>query len=215
MTTFRTVEGNCPICNHTVTIQQITSTNTFGGQDTDFRSHAVGFDPVHIMIASCSNCGYSDFNNFFYKPRPLSDEVKQLIRDHLSPLPEDQITPDVAYRHAAQIAIWRDAPNEEIASLFLRAAWCAADLNNVEDEIDSRKRAVAYFERALDNDEIMALQLPSITYLIGELYRRVGDIETARGWFEKVMAMEDLNERLAWLRPAAQQQRDDPKERFR
>lgn len=215
MTTFRTIESPCPVCDHPVTIHQITSTNTFGGQDTDFRSHAVGFDPVHIMIASCTNCGYSDINNHFYKPRTLSDEIKQRIHDTLTPLAEDEVRPDIAYRHAAQIAIWRGAPNEEIASLYLRAAWCAADNDNTEDEIASRKVAVAYFERALENDEIIGLQRPSITYLIGELHRRIGETELASEWFEKVLAMDDLDERLAWLKPAAQQQRDDPKERFR
>jgi uncharacterized protein len=211
VTTFLTEEATCPICDTPMKVNHLTSTNTFGGQETDFRQHAAGFDPLYIVMNTCPTCGYSDFSEFFSKPRPLSDTVKQQIREHLGPV-EDRA---MGYVYAARIAGWRGAPPLEIANLYQRAAWCCADQNDREGESTYRLAAIEHFEQALAQNQLANNPPAVMMYLVGELYRRVGQTDTAREWFDKVLAADNLGDELAWVKTTAQQQRDDPKDRFR
>jgi hypothetical protein len=53
-----------------------------------------------------------------------------------------------------------------------------------------------------------------LTYLVGELWRRVGDLKLARTWFDKV-SDEILDPATQqWVLDAARQQRDAPREWF-
>jgi hypothetical protein len=53
-----------------------------------------------------------------------------------------------------------------------------------------------------------------ITYLIGELWRRIGDDALAQQWFERVA--DEVTEPIAqsWVLEAADQQRTEPREWF-
>jgi hypothetical protein len=53
-----------------------------------------------------------------------------------------------------------------------------------------------------------------LTYLVGELWRRVGDTVQATAWFNRVPAeITDLGSQQ-WVLDAARQQRDCPREWF-
>lgn len=214
MTSFKTEDVPCPVCNAMVTVRYLMSTNTFGGHDTDFRSHAIGADPLYIVISTCKACGYSDYGHYFSNPRQMSDELKRRIRETLTPLAEDEPEMSAVYANAALIATWRKAPPSEIADLYLRAAWCCADRNDSEGEMAHRKAAIKQFEQALETNEIEVSQRPVIMYLVGELYRRTGDVDTARTWFDSVLSLTSLSDKLAWLPEMAEQQRDNPQSRF-
>ncbi len=54
----------------------------------------------------------------------------------------------------------------------------------------------------------------TVKYLVGELWRRIGDVATARIWFNKVAdEIIDLQSQQ-WILDAARQQRDCPREWF-
>ena len=53
-----------------------------------------------------------------------------------------------------------------------------------------------------------------LTYLVGELWRRVGDAKTARDWFDKVPVEIVEQATQQWVLDAARQQRDCPREWF-
>lgn len=218
MTTFHTVEETCPVCSATVEVDHLMSTNTFGGQDTDLRTRAVGWDPLHIVIALCPACGYSDLSHYFRECRTdLTDAIKTRVRDTFGPVePDARIPTSVRYSRAARIAIWRGAPLMEIADFFLRAAWCCADERDSEGEQTYRLAAIEHFEEALETGAVQNQQRPVITYLVGELYRRLGQIDRANEWFARVLALEGtLDHNHTWVVDAARQQREAPQDRFR
>ncbi len=71
------------------------------------------------------------------------------------------------------------------------------------------------FERALARyDGVPKEERAVLTYLVGELWRRVGDLAKARDWFDRVPeeVREDSSQR--WILAAAEQQRSDPREWF-
>ena len=53
-----------------------------------------------------------------------------------------------------------------------------------------------------------------LTYLVGELWRRVGDTKRAHAWFNRVAAEVVDPQSQQWVIDAARQQRDCPREWF-
>jgi uncharacterized protein (DUF2225 family) len=119
------------------------------------------------------------------------------------------------YEAAAKVAEWGGADARHVADLLLRAAWCCVDEGDVEAERFFRRKAAWAFERALSGyDGVAREERAVLTYLVGELWRRSGDLGQARAWFDRVPA--ELTDPAAqqWISKAALQQRDHPREWF-
>jgi uncharacterized protein (DUF2225 family) len=216
MTTFNHTEVTCPCCGKKFETTILISTNTFGGQTTDFQSRAVGFSPLPLIINTCPQCGFSGGISDFEDSKLLPEPLKAKIRAELTPLIQVQ-PPDCGtkYEFAAHIAEWEDAGPFTIADLYLKAAWCANDNSQHEPEMKYRHLAIEYFQKWLDHTDLADPQRLTIIYLIGELYRRVGDESLARKWFDRAIdeaGADFKNQRIAEI---AKQQRDDPQEFFK
>jgi uncharacterized protein len=220
VTTFRAEEVDCPVCETLVEIKVLMTTNTFGGQDTDFRTHAAGYDPLHIAISICPTCGFSGFELAFKQPPSLDPSQKSRIRDTLKPEADERgrIRTSVKYANAARIALWHTQPLENVADLFLRAAWCCADERDADGERTYRLAAIEHFEQALDKSALQIENRYALEYLIAELYRRIGDAETANARFDELI--ETLNKvgvpaEVKWLPEIVVRQRYEPKNTFK
>jgi hypothetical protein len=53
-----------------------------------------------------------------------------------------------------------------------------------------------------------------LTYLVGELWRRIGDIKNATAWFDRVTGEVTDQQSQQWVVDAADQQRLNPREWF-
>lgn len=181
MTTMRRMLLKCPNCGRSLETQVLTSTNNFGGQRTDFKQIAAGYDPLPAMIHSCQDCGFtgsaSEFDN------KVDRDVADMIRVHILPhLRDEQLATHTRWEFAARIAEWRKRSTWTIADLYLRASWSAEQDPGKEGYY--QRKAADYFEQALEGAASERLE---IVYLIGELYRRAGDSAVAESWFDKVI----------------------------
>ena len=89
------------------------------------------------------------------------------------------------------------------------------DESDTEAERFFRRKAAGRFADALDAyDGVPVEERAVITYLIGELWRRIGDDAQAQQWFARVA--EEVTEPVAqsWVLEAADQQRTEPREWF-
>jgi hypothetical protein len=119
------------------------------------------------------------------------------------------------YEAAARVAEWAGAEPRQVADLLLRAAWCCVDEGDVEAERYFRRRAAWAFEQALAAyDGVAREERAVLTYLVGELWRRVGDGRQARGWFEQVAHEVTDAQSQQWVLDASRQQKDAPREWF-
>lgn len=215
MTTVSIQNTTCPICSSAISVRHIMSTNSFGGQDSDFRRRPVGMDPLKLAVAQCAECGYADYSHGFSSPHPLDEAIRQRIRAALQkPAQAIQWGDSRIYTTMAQIAVLRGAPDEDVANLHLRAAWCCADEADAEGERAHRLEAIRLFEAALEKNEVRANQYLSVCYLVGELYRRVGDTDAAQTWFDHVIAFRHPDGTADSLSEIALRQRDNPQDRF-
>src|SRR5205085_10190462 len=119
------------------------------------------------------------------------------------------------YEAAAKVADWQGAEPRHVADLLLRAAWCCVDEGDIEAERYFRRKASWMFERSLNSfDGVAREERAVLTYLVGELWRRVGDGKNARGWFDRVNAEICDSQSQQWVIDASRQQRDCPREWF-
>ena len=129
--------------------------------------------------------------------------------------PMAQVPGSEKYEAAAKVAEWAGAEPRQVADLLLRAAWCCVDEGDVEAERYFRRRAAWAFEQALSAyDGVAREERAVLTYLVGELWRRVGDGRQARSWFEQVPHEVTDAQGQQWVLDASRQQKDAPREWF-
>ena len=216
MTTLRPIQLTCPICSNRFSSQAVLSTNSFGGKRTDFHERAAGTQPLPYFVHLCSRCGYAGSERDFGEEADVSPILKEHVWDELAPrVSGGAVLGSEKYEAAAKVAIWQGCEPRRIADLFLRAAWCCVDEGDVEAERYFRRHAAWMFERALASfDGVERDERAVLTYLVGELWRRVGDLAQAMAWFDRV-AGEVINPHSQqWVIEAARQQRDCPREWF-
>lgn len=216
MTTLQQIELHCPICDSTFRSQAVVSTNSFGGKRTDFHERAAGTQPLPYLVHTCSRCGYSGAERDFSEEAEVTATLREHVWNELTPrLPTEALTGSEKYELAARIAEWQSAEPRHVADLLLRAAWCCVDESDVEAERFFRRKAAWMLERALDSyDGVVAEERAVLTYLVGELWRRVGDVKLAADWFNRVASEVTESHAQQWILDAARQQRDCPREWF-
>jgi uncharacterized protein (DUF2225 family) len=216
MTTLQQIELQCPICETRFRSQTVVSTNSFGGKRTDFHERAAGTQPLPYLIHTCSRCGYSGADRDFTDGADVSPILKERVWSELAPaINNGTRTGSEKYEAAAKVAEWQGAEPRHVADLLLRAAWCCVDEGDTEAERFFRRKAAWKFEEALSAfDGVPRDERAVINYLVGELWRRVGDTTLAETWFDRVRCEIVDGEAQQWIIEAADQQRDAPREWF-
>ena len=214
MSSLREIELTCPICFSTFVSRTVVPGNLLSMR-TDFHERTKGPQPLPYLVHTCSKCGYSGSAKVFSSEATLGPDVREHVWDELAPkLPTTPLTGSEKYELAAKVAMWQGAEPQHVADAFLRAAWCCVDERDFEAERYFRRYAVWGFENALESQQIARDERAMFTYLIGELWRRIGDVKRARQWFDRVPSEITNAEDEKWILDAARQQRDHPREWF-
>jgi uncharacterized protein (DUF2225 family) len=216
MTTVKHIVLSCPVCEGTFISYSVTATNSEGGRRTDFHPRAAGTQPLAYFIHTCVRCGYSGTDADFSDDAEVSPQLRERVWNELAPHAANrQLNGSEKYEAAAKVAEWQSAEPRQIGDLYLRAAWCCVDEDDVEAERFFRRKAAWAFEAALDSyDAVPRDERAVLTYLSGELWRRIGDDRRAREWFDRVDEELVDPDSQKWIASAARQQRDDPREWF-
>jgi len=216
MTTLTDIELACPVCEATFRSHAVASTNSFGGKRTDFHTRAAGTQPLPYFVHTCSRCGYSGTESDFGEEADVSPMLRERVWSELAPqIGGRPMTGSEKYEAASKVAEWQGAEPRQLGEIFLRAAWCCVEEDDVEAERFFRRKAAWAIEEALDEyDSVPREERAVLTYLVGELWRRIGDDSRAREWFDRVddEIVDPLSQ--SWIEVAARQQRDDPREWF-
>jgi uncharacterized protein (DUF2225 family) len=216
MTTLQQIDLQCPICENRFRSQAVVSTNSFGGKRTDFHERAAGTQPLPYLIHTCNRCGYSGSERDFTEEAEVSPVLKERVWNELAPaIATGPVCGSEKYEAAAKVADWQGLEPRHVADLLLRAAWCCVDEGDIEAERFFRRKAAWKFEEALESfDGVARDERAVLTYLVGELWRRVGDMKLACEWFNRVASEVVDTHTQQWVIDAARQQRDCPREWF-
>ena len=216
MTTLRDIRLRCPICEKQFKSREAVTTNAFLRKRTDFHVYADGVQPTAYLVHICPQCGYAGKDNRFAKDSASSNDLAAPVWSDLEPrLTDTPLSGSERYAVAAQVALRSGEPAIELGDLYLRAAWCCVEEGDIEAERYFRRHAAWSFERALGERGAVEIDARAVlTYLVGELWRRIGDDARAREWFDRVP--DEINDPATqlWVVDIARRQRDDPCEWF-
>ena len=215
MTVLQQIELRCPICDNRFHSQAVVSTNSFGGKRTDFHERAAGTQPLPYLVHTCDHCGYSGAERDFSEEAEVSPFLKEHVWNELAPQISKSLTGSEKYEAAAKVAEWQGLEPRHIADLLLRAAWCCVDEGDIEAERFFRRKAARAFDEALASwDGVAREERAVLTYLVGELWRRIGDQRQAGAWFGRVSDEIIDTATQQWILDAARQQTECPREWF-
>jgi uncharacterized protein len=217
MTSLQPIDLVCPVCDTHFRSQSVASTNSFGGKRTDFHERAAGAQPLPYLVHTCSACGFSGLERSFVEGADVTQHVRSQVLTILTPrVTEHQLeSASDRYDAAARVAEWQGESPLRIADLLLRAAWCCVDDDDHEGERYYRRAAAERFTEALEHGPtVRAGERAVLTYLVGELWRRAGDLQRAEEWLNRVESEIVDPEEQGWVLDLARQQRDAPREWF-
>jgi uncharacterized protein (DUF2225 family) len=189
------VEKECPVCQKKFNVTRTRGRQVLVKQDSDLCSHFQGINPYYYTIWVCSNCGYAAADTYF---DDLSVAAKDKIAKFLAARQVNvnysgERTRDQAiatYKLAIFFADLVAAPASKLAELYLKLGWLYREGENAEEEKAAIAKAGEYYEQALLRERLPiggTLSEAAVSYLIGELARRVGDNEKALLYLGKVV----------------------------
>ncbi|MBS1993041.1 MAG: hypothetical protein JSS83_21140 [Cyanobacteria bacterium SZAS LIN-3] len=167
----------CPNCGIKFTSRQLPEVIDTGIRNSELRQHFGDVKPCyeHFTIATCPSCGRADWATSF----PPTTEPCSLN--------QPQSPPHVQYRQAA-LGAERQGKNFYGAGLFyLHAAWCADDVGAIPQAREYRRLAADSLRKALVDVSCPLAHRAEIEYLVGELYRRAGDFNGCRDYYQPVI----------------------------
>jgi uncharacterized protein (DUF2225 family) len=82
-----------------------------------------------------------------------------------------------------------------VVDYLLRASWCARLINDRELEKHCQCETINRLQYAIDNELLLDAEHPRTLYLIGELFRRVGEYTQAVNQFTYMESILDTDEK--------------------
>lgn len=209
MTRLRKTTITCPCCDKKFSSDVIFSTIWSGKVSTDLLRFSMGSRvPVNFLVHTCPECGWSGQEEH---PEPATLEIRSFVRENITPgLEGREIAPWKKWEYYALISGATGCGDLELGSLFLIAAQCARLGARQEEETRYRQRSIDHFQRAMELGDVPDESLYQTTYLIGELYRRVGNRWKSHEWFQRVLEMDLEHERREFFVGLARQQMTEP-----
>lgn len=185
----------CPICMKEFEITKVKSNGSkISSVDTDFCVYYEGINPILYDVWVCEHCGYAAQNDKFDKI--LSREAK-LIQSEITPKwTQHSFSGERTIQQAIEtfkLALLNlDAKKgkpSEYAKICIRIAWLYRLLEDPREN-DFLKFAADNYAKAFQTERFPLDKLDENTcmYTIGELNRRLGNMEEAVKWFSSVIS---------------------------
>lgn len=189
------VDKTCSVCNKDFPVTKVRSRIVKIKQDTDFCTYYKDVNPYYYTVWVCPHCGYAAQDEHFPKILPANiTKVANFLAGRTVNInlsgKRSREQAIAAYKLAIFFAEMENLAASEIGGLYLRLGWVFREGEMVEEEQRALSKAAEYFEQALFRERlpIAGMSEVGLTYLIGELLRRVGRREDALRYFSKVVS---------------------------
>lgn len=192
-------EVDCPVCKNKFTTKKVrTSRLRLLKRDEDFLNYYNVESPIKYNIFVCPNCGYSNYENKFNEIRYIEiDLIKKNIwpkwhkRDFGGVRSLDKSIE--AYKLALITSTLLNSSKLQLGNLCLNIAWLYRLKQDKKIEIEERFLQLARnnFIEVYNNESLVGSNMDDgkLSYLIGELSRRIGDKKNALSWFNTCLRL--------------------------
>lgn len=206
-TLFKECDFVCPACKAEFESKTVKSV-THKGQDSDFFPHYQGENPLPFFLVQCPECAYTAYPEDYEPDVAAERRVPVSFIKKIISMPLSRKIPEEALKFFIAAKIYEETGRNpyHIGNLFLRGSWCCRMIENRKAEIELQQLAVKFLQTAVDRSTITNPDnRPIVTYLIGEIYRRLEDKQKAREWFG---AVEDvlIDSEQQWVMELTQKQ---------
>lgn len=211
----------CPVCDTNFKNKTIrTGKIKLASADADLRPVYQGVDCLKYDVVACPSCGYAALSKFFDSmTSPQARLVQEMITKSFRGLPAESETYSyddalARYKLALVNSIVKKARVSERAYTCLKSAWIlrgkaenlpedTPDYDTVKEnlaaeEMDFISNAYTGFSDAFSKEgfPICGMDEPTLTYLMAELARRLGNYDESSRWVSRVLTSRSANERL-------------------
>lgn len=211
----------CPVCDFEFKSKMVrTGKVRLEGADTDLRPKYAGVDSLKYDAVLCPQCGYAALNRYFnFVMAGQAKKIKEQISSNFIYPKENGKTysyDDAISRHKMALlnTVVKGGKNSEKAYTCLKLAWLYRGKREelmqqdeykkeeVSELLEAEKELMgdAYegFEAAFAKEDFPMCGMDQYTmmYLLAELARRTGDIESAKRYVSKVLVARDAQSRI-------------------
>ena len=210
----------CPVCDSEFKCKMVrTGKAKLVSQDLDLRPKYQGIDPLKYDAILCPVCGYASLNRYFnFVMSSQAKQIKEQISSTFKYTSENGKTysyDEAITRHKMALlnTVVKRGKVSERAYTCLKLAWLFRGKREVmmqgeyskeeakalyEEEKECLKNAHEGFVAAFSQEEfpMCGMDQYTVTFLVAELSRRIGEYEEAKRWVSKVLVARDANRRI-------------------
>ena len=210
----------CPVCDSEFKCKMDrTGKAKLVSQDMDLRPKYQGIDPLKYDAILCPVCGYASLNRYFnFVMSSQAKQIKEQISSTFKYTSENGKTysyDEAITRHKMALlnTVVKRGKVSERAYTCLKLAWLFRGKREVmmqgeyskeeakalyEEEKECLKNAHEGFVAAFSQEEfpMCGMDQYTVTFLVAELSRRIGEYEEAKRWVSKVLVARDANRRI-------------------
>lgn len=196
-------DEKCPVCAVKFKVRMVKPSHVKPTtRDTDFCQNYEGLNPLYYDVWVCPECLYAAKRKEFLDVKPVAK--KKLQETLLSNKGQHKEFNFHDYRDVnAAIASFelavpcyelKDASDEVLAGLYLRAGWLCREVKDDDREKYYLRKAITHYLHFFEwkSESGSKLGEVGIMYILGELYRRTGEYREAVRWFGRVVIHDDI-----------------------
>ena len=182
----REIELDCWVCGERF-MREEPRAYAMAGRGSDLCPQPVGFNPLPLLLHTCPTCGFTADGRGCQSSQDDEQVRDWVLAGGLTRVADEMPDTDYArYEMAALCEARRRQPSAlQLAEYYLAASW-QAQLDQALDVVgDYQEKAAQYLEQALLVGELEDTERGVMTYLVGELRRRLGEFEAALKLFDE------------------------------
>jgi uncharacterized protein (DUF2225 family) len=196
----------CPACDAAFkTVRVKSSALKVKSIDTDFHKTYEGVSPLLYAVTVCPECNFAARNDDFDKAQiayqkevlALSKAIKSSGKNVRFPEETKTDSEEAVKKHLLAIAFARhfkpENPNT-ISGLYMHIVWLYREEGNHERELEYMNKALEYYIKTFEKGTFVPekIGVVGIMYLIGEMYRMLGNYNDAVMWFSRTVKNKEI-----------------------
>lgn len=186
---------DCPVCGSKFTTYAVkVNSPRMLGQDSDFFINYGVINPYLYDVWICNRCGYTSMKADFAKIKTYQKDTiflkitpKWTPREYPAELSIKQAIEK--YKLALINSMVLERPSSSNGMICLKIAWMYRLLKDTTNELIYLEKALISLTDAYMKEDfpMYGMQRDSMTYLIGELNRKLNHFEEALKWYSKAI----------------------------
>lgn len=187
---------DCPICKNTFNTYAVkVNSPRMLSKDSDFFINYGVINPYLYDVWICNRCGYTSMKADFNK---IKSYHKEIVLLNITPkwsqrkYPENPTVNQAIekYKLALINSMTLERPQSSNGMICLKIAWMYRLLKDSKNELNYLDKALKSLQEAFFKEDfpMYGMQRDSMTYLIGELNRRLNKFDEALKWYSKTIS---------------------------